>query len=163
MTPEDIDPSQFRLLESLRREDLDVLLPRLEPRKLARGRWVFREGGEADGLVLIQSGRVEISADRTGATGVLEAGASLGALSLVSVGPREVAARTLEPCELWSLPRGQWHRLIEDHPRTGCRLLEAILAETAAMLREALDSVADAEFEGGCLAAQESGSSEPLH
>ena len=163
MTPEDIDPSQFRLLESLRREDIDALIPRLEARKLARGRWVFREGGEADGLLLIQSGRVEISADRTGASGVLEAGASLGALSLVTVGPREVAARTLEPCELWCLPRSQWHRLIEDHPRTGCRLLEAILAETATTLREALDRVADAEFERGGLAEPGAGSAEPLH
>ena len=38
MTPEDIDPSQFRLLESLRREDLDVLLSRAEAHAIARRR-----------------------------------------------------------------------------------------------------------------------------
>jgi hypothetical protein len=29
--------------------------------------------------------------------------------------------------------------LVEDHPRTACRLTEAVSAEIAAMLREALD------------------------
>ncbi len=51
----------------------------------------------------------------------------------------EVLFDTLEPCELWRLSRDLWHRLVEDHPRVACRLLEAILVETAANLRDTLD------------------------
>jgi CRP-like cAMP-binding protein len=163
MNPEDLDPGQFRLLESLTREDLAALVPMLEARKLARGRWLFREGGESDGLFLVRSGEVELSAERTGTAGTVEAGAALGELSLVSVGTRELGAKTAAPCELWCLPRGQWHRLVEDHPRTACRLLEAILRETAATLREALDGLADEDFARGGLGASEAGENSSLH
>ena len=141
MSPDDLDPKLFPLLDGLREADLEVLFDVLEPRKLARGRKVFREGSEADGLVLLSSGRIEITAGRTGESFVLEPGAALGGLSLVAVGPRELTASTLEPCELWRLPRDHWHRLVEDHPRAACRLLEAILAEAATTLRESLDHV----------------------
>jgi CRP-like cAMP-binding protein len=141
VSPDDLDPKLFPLLGELREADLEVLFDLLEPRKLARGRKVFREGSEADGLVLLAEGRIEISSARGDETFVLEPGAVLGGLSLVSVGPRELTASTLEPCELWRLPRDHWRRLVDDHPRTACRLLEAILAETATTVREALDHV----------------------
>ena len=58
MNPDDLDPKQFPLLAGLREADLEVLFDTLEPRKLGRGRKVFREGSEADGLVLLSSGRI---------------------------------------------------------------------------------------------------------
>ena len=143
MSPDDLDPKQFELLAELREADLEVLFDLLEPRKLARGRKVFREGSEADGLVLLASGRIEISSGRGGPAFVLEPGAILGTLSLVTCGPRELTASTIEPCEIWRLPRDQWRRLVDDHPRTACRLLESIIEDTAATLREVLDHVPD--------------------
>jgi CRP-like cAMP-binding protein len=143
VSPDDLDPKQFRLLAELRETDLEVLFELLEPRRLARGRKLFREGSEADGLVLLASGRIEICGERAPTPFVLEPGAVLGELSLVTVGPRELTASTVEPCEIWRLPRDHWRRLVDDHPRTACRLLEAILAETAATIREALDRMAD--------------------
>ena len=159
----EIDPSQFPLLAALQPEDVEALRPLLEARKLARGRWVCREGAEADGLLLLRSGKVEVSADRSQSTAVLEAGAALGGLSLVDVGPRELAARTLEACELWALPRSQWHRLVEDHPRTACRLLEAIVQQLATSLREALDGFQDGTRERARTSPSDGRSGEPLH
>lgn len=144
MSPDDLDPKAFALLADLREADLELLLDLLEPRQLARGRKVFREGSEADGLVLLAEGRIEISASRAAERFVLEPGAVLGGLSLVNVGPRELTATTLEPCAIWRLPRDHWRRLTDDHPRTACRLLEALLADTAATLRETLDRLATA-------------------
>jgi len=141
VSPDDLDPKEFGLLSELRETDLEVLFDLLEPRKLARGRKVFREGSEADGLVLLAEGQIEISGNRSDERFVLGRGAVLGGLSLVTIGPRELTATTLEPCMLWRLPRDHWRRLTDDHPRTACRLLEAILNETATHLRETLDAL----------------------
>jgi CRP-like cAMP-binding protein len=143
VTPDELDPKQFPLLGELREDDLEVLYDLLEPSKLARGRKVFHEGSEADGLVLLARGRIEISTKRTRNKFVLEPGAVLGGLSLVAVGVRELTANTLEPCEVWRLRREHWRRLVDDHPRTACRLMEAILTETATNLREALAPTPD--------------------
>ena len=163
MKVEDVDPGRFPLLAALSPEELEPLLPLLEPRKLARGRWVCREGAEADGLLLLQSGRVEVSTDRARGAAVFEAGAAIGGLSLITVGPRELAARTLEACELWVLSRSQWHRLAEDHPRTAFRLLEAIAQELAASLREALDGLSATPLERTRPSPRDRRSGEPLH
>jgi len=146
MNPDDLDPKAFPLLAELRENDLDVVFDLLEPRELAMGRKVFREGSEADGLVLLASGSIELAGNRASESFAVGPGATLGGLSLVSVGPRELTATTLEPCELWRLPRQSWRRLVDDHPRTACRLLEAILCDAAAQLREALDHI-DPELE----------------
>lgn len=141
MSPDDFDPKQFAPLSDFREDDCEALLELLEPRKLASGRKVFREGSESDGIVFLSSGRIELSGKRSAESAEYGAGAVLGALSMMSAGTREATASTLETCEIWRLPRESWVRLLEDHPRTACRLAEAILAETAVMLREALDVI----------------------
>lgn len=140
MTSEDFDPKQFALLADFSEEDCEALSELLEPQKLARGRKLFREGGESEGLVLLASGAVEVSARRSERPVQRGAGAVFGALAMLTVGAREATASTIEPCEVWRLPREGWRRLVEDAPRTACRLAEAIMADAAGMIREALDA-----------------------
>lgn len=140
MTSEDFDPKQFGLLADFSEEDCDALLELLEPQKLARGRKLFREGSQSEGLVLLASGTVEVSAGRSERPAELGAGNVFGGLAILAVGVREATVSTIEPCEVWRLPREGWRRLVEDAPRTACRLAEAIVAEAAGMIREALDA-----------------------
>ena len=125
-------------------------------------------GAERIGHREIENGRVDLierqgrQADGQDAFDAI-VGAARGGLSLVDVGPRELAARTLEACELWALPRSQWHRLVEDHPRTACRLLEAIVQQLATSLREALDGFQDGTRERARTSPSDGRSGEPLH
>lgn len=145
MSPEDFDPKLFALLADFSEEDCDALLELLEPQKLARGRKLFREGSESEGLVLLASGTVEISTGRSEGPARLGSGSVFGALAILAVGAREATVSTIEPCEVWRLPREGWRRLVDDSPRTACRLAEAIVAEAAGMIREALDAFDDSE------------------
>lgn len=139
----DIDLKGFSLLAEFTDGDREILAELLEEKSLEPGRRVFSEGSEAEGLVLVASGTVRLESRRTVATESVESGSALGALSLVSVGPREATAITQTPCLLLLLPRTSWRRLVDDYPRTACRLSEAILAEFASLLRQGLEKLSE--------------------
>lgn len=133
------DLKRFPLLAELSDDDRESLFDLLEPQTFRKGRSVFRETAEADGLVLIVRGEVRLASRRDVELGTLGEGAILGGASLLSMGQREVTVKAEEDCEVLLLPRTAYRRLVEDYPRTACRLTEAVAAEIAAMLREALD------------------------
>jgi NTE family protein len=134
----------FRLLTELNDEDRDALAQLLDEKQLAQGRRIFTEGTEAEGLVLITSGTVRIQSKRSGVVEFFDAPAALGALSLVSVGPRECTAIAETSCEVLVLARTAYRRLVDDHPRTACRLTEGMIEEAAGLIRGGLDKLADA-------------------
>jgi len=134
-----VDLKDFPLLAEFNDEDREALLELLEGRKIAKGRRIFTEGSEADGLVLLVSGKARLESKRGIDPEILEAGSVLGAVSLVSMGPREVTAFAQTACHVLVLPRTSWRRLVDDHPRTACRLAEAMLLELAGLVRLGLD------------------------
>lgn len=133
------DLKRFALLGEFSDEDREALFELLEPKTLSKGRSIFREGTEADGLVLIVSGSVLVSSRRCSATASVGEGATLGGLSLFAMGPREATAKAETPCEVLTLPRTSYRRLVEDAPLAACRLAEAIAKELADDAREAID------------------------
>ena len=139
---------RFRLLAELLDEDRDALLELLEPETIRKGRSVYRETAEADGLVLIASGTVRLVSKRHKDLGTLSAGAVLGATSLLAMGQREATVKAETQCEVWVLARTAYRRLVDDYPRTACRLTEAIAAELAGLLREGLDELLPAPEDG---------------
>ena len=136
------DLKTFNLLREFDDHDRASLAELLEETSVAAGRRIFSEGNESDGLVFVTSGTVKLANSRTDTFEMLEGGCSLGALSLISVGPREASAFAETPCEVLSLPRNAYRRLAEDYPRTACRLLEAILEELTGSVRLGLDKLA---------------------
>jgi CRP-like cAMP-binding protein len=134
----------FPLCVELGEEDREALAELLEEQRLHAGRSVFREGTESDGLVLIAEGTVRLEGRRLRQTGSTGTGAALGALSLLVLGPREATAICETPCRILRLRRTAFRRLLDDHPRTACRLLEGIVAELGGMLRPELDRIAEA-------------------
>jgi CRP-like cAMP-binding protein len=102
----------------------------------------MREGQEADGLLLVDQGSLRLESARCGDLGEAGPGASLGAVSLVVVGPREVTAVASEPTRLLRLSRTAFHRLVEDSPRAAARILETLVQDFAAAVRSGLDRLA---------------------
>ncbi len=139
-----VDLKQFPLLAELGEPDREALLEVLEERKASAGVPLFREGSEAEGLVLIVAGEVELQSRRSPEAVRLGPGAAIGGLSLLVVGPREVTAVARAACRYLLLPRTSFRRLVDDAPRTACRLTEAIAAELSAVVREGLDGFATA-------------------
>jgi CRP-like cAMP-binding protein len=132
----------FSLLAEFTDDDREALADVVEERVLRAGRRVFSEGTEAEGLVLVESGTVRIESRRTGESEGVEAPVALGAMSLVAVGPRECTVFAETECRVLLLPRTAFRRLVDDAPRTACRLMEGIVDDAAGSIRGALDSLA---------------------
>lgn len=137
MSPSDL--KRFPLLAELSDDDREVLFDLLEPQSFRPGRSVFRETAEADSLVFIVSGTVRLSSQRRADLGTVAEGSVLGGAALLAMGQREATAKAEEACEVLVLERTAYRRLVEDYPRTACRLTEAIAQDLASLLREALD------------------------
>jgi NTE family protein len=135
----EVDLKPFAPFAELTDADRDVLLDLVERRELSAGEVVLSEGDEADGLVLVERGLLEVKSERAGELATLEAGHHLGGLSLGSMGRREVTVTASEPSSVLLLSREAFVRLVEDAPRAATRILEAVLHELSTTLRSGLD------------------------
>ena len=138
MNPNDL--KQFRELRDLSETELEMLIPLLEQRDLAKGRRIMSEGEDAEGLVLLTHGSVTLTSE-AGHMGTAEAPVAFGAAALVTVGTRAVTAVAADPCTIQLLTRTAFHRFAEDAPRAAVRVLEAIVSDLATLLRQGLDHV----------------------
>jgi NTE family protein len=117
------------------REELGALL---EERDLSTGETLFEQGDEADALILVLRGRVELASRRSGEKVTVGAGDTIGVLALFSVGSRETSAVAAEASDLRLLRREDFLRFAEDHPRPAFRIAAAVAAEVAQHARAAL-------------------------
>lgn len=140
-SPKPDDLKQFSLLVEFDEQDRIDLCELLEPLALKSGKTLFKERDEADVLYLIREGSIRIRSEAAGNLGLLCGGATLGAISLMSIGAREADAVAESDCEFAILTRAGFRRLFEDAPRTACRLAEAVVAELASGLRPNLERV----------------------
>lgn len=113
----------------------------LEERSLSPGETLFVEGDDADAMVLVAEGSVQVESRRTRESASLGPGTVLGGLALFAVGAREASAIGGDRAEVLLLRREDFLRLAEDSPRTACRVAMALSAELAATLRGALGSL----------------------
>jgi CRP-like cAMP-binding protein len=136
------DLKAFDLLAELGEDDREALTEVLEERKASAKAPLFREGSEAEGLVLIVRGEVQVKSRRSQQTFEAGPGTCLGAASLLAIGARECTVVATAPVVYWLLPRTSFRRLVDDAPRTACRLAEAIAIDLASSLRDSLDLIA---------------------
>jgi CRP-like cAMP-binding protein len=137
---DDLDLKRFTLLAELEAEERETVGEVLEELCLEPGTVLFEEGEQGEGLLFLAEGGVRVDSSRGDDAVELAAGASLGAFSLVASGPREARAETTSRARILVLRRSAFRRFSEVQPRAACRLLEAILRETARLSRDALDS-----------------------
>jgi CRP-like cAMP-binding protein len=129
----------FADLDEAEREDLFELL---EERDVSVGETLFEEGDDADALVLLLSGRLQLASRRRSEPVSFGPGTAIGGLALFSVGNREVSAKGAEPCDVRLLRREDFLRFAEDHPRAAFRIAGAVAADVASHARAALAHVA---------------------
>lgn len=137
----------FAALADLSDAEREELADLLQAREVAPGETLFAEGDDADALVLVSGGALELSSRRTRARWTAGGGSVIGGLSLFAVGVREVSAVGSGRAEVRLLPRAEFLRLAEDSPRTACRIAIAVASELAAQARLALDALADASVD----------------
>lgn len=134
----EVDLRRFPLFARLDQEELEAVAARLEVRELETGQPVWREGEQAGGLLLLEQGALSIESRRDGELGRCEAPACFGAASLVGDGPRESSAAAASEVRTLLLSRTAFARLVEDSPRAAARLLSAVAADLARILRDGL-------------------------
>lgn len=138
----------FALLTEMSDDEREALAELLEEQELLPGKSAFREGSEADGLVLLVEGTLKLKSKRTGGViASLVAPYHLGAASLFAVGRREVTAVADGPCVVWRLSRTGLARLAEDVPKAAFRLAEATAGELASLTRPGLDAFATLDLD----------------
>ena len=125
----------FADLGDVEREELAALL---EERDLSSGETLFEEGEEADALVLVLRGGVELASRRSSEKVVLGPGDTIGGLALFAVGSRETTAVGVEASDLRLLRREDFLRFADDHPRPAFRIAAAVAGEVAQRARAAL-------------------------
>lgn len=114
------------------------ILELLEPRRLSPGETLFAEGDDADALVLVHEGTLQVESQRTRESATLGPGTVLGGMALFAVGARETSVAGMDRAEVLLLRREDFLRLAEDSPRIACRIAMALSAELASTLRGAL-------------------------
>jgi ATP-binding cassette subfamily B protein len=100
-------------------------------------RFVIHEGDPGDRFYIIVRGRVEVLRNQEGEEprqiAVLQDGDHFGEIALLRNVPRTASVRTLTPCVMVALPRGQFANLVGSSPQMRQRL-EALLSERMAAL-----------------------------
>jgi CRP-like cAMP-binding protein len=138
------DLKVFALLAAFTDEDREALADVLEERTLVEGKSAFREGSEGEGLVLLVEGQLNLKSKRYGGfVGTITAPHHLGAVSLFSMGMREVTAVAEASCKLWTLSRSGLWRLADDAPRAAFRLAEAAMSELAGLTRPGIEALVE--------------------
>lgn len=110
----------------------------MRPLEIEPGDAALREGEEADGMLLVASGRLRLERAEPPLSGEIGPGTVLGGLSLLVPGRREVSAFAQTRCRLLWLPRAGYRRLADDAPRAACRFLEHLVADLVGLARPAV-------------------------
>jgi CRP-like cAMP-binding protein len=136
------DLKRYTLLSEFTEDERDSLAELLEEQHVFQGRAVFREGEEADGLVLLTAGTLRVEREGLGELSALEAGSAIGGISLLVLVKRECSVLAEIECDILRLRRQAYRRLVEDAPRTACRLNEGLVRELAECVTQRLDDIA---------------------
>jgi signal transduction histidine kinase len=116
-----------RLFSALTSSELQQLREQCLPRELPIGTEIFKEGDPGDGIYVIRTGQVQISAlidqkDRR-VLGRLGAGDFFGEMAVLDSEPRSATATTEQPTSLYFIPRESLLALLETSPRLAVRLV----------------------------------------
>jgi len=125
---ENFSPAEVRLLAHF----MDVY--RADP-----GSELLREGDGGDFMLMLIEGKVEVcKRDRAGqarAIAAVEAGRTLGEMSMIDGEPRFATCLALEPCLVAALDRENLARIIVEQPMLGAKILMELVLMLSQRLR----------------------------
>lgn len=107
---------------------------------------IIREGDENDHLYLVLKGKLEVLQTFDGQTrpvATLEAGDSLGEVSVFDPGPASATVRATSEAEVWLISRSSLDRLHAANPKVAYRLLSRITTCLSKRMRNMNDQLVD--------------------
>jgi NTE family protein len=122
------------VLSGLDDELLERLAQQIREVHVSAGDWIMREGGDAESLFIVRSGRVEVidEGPPESLIRVLRRGDVLGEPALLRQGKRSASVRAMRDSELLELGRGPFEELIQGAPSFALGLTRALGAQLAA-------------------------------
>ena len=133
----------MELCHALSSAELDVIVAIVEPREIAAGKEIFREGDPGDGLYLLVTGEIDVikrgpSGDRSLAR--MAAGGVLGEMSLITGDVRSATCRAIVNSRALCLPV-KGFRLLLDGGSTAALKIAAAIAELLARRLAAMNTI----------------------
>jgi len=139
-------PSLTPLLANFNANELTLLSSFGDSRSYQPGDVVIRQGDENDHLYLVLKGKLEVLQEVDGAdqvVAVLEAGDSLGEVSIYDPGPASATVRAASDSEVWLITRDSLDRLHTASPKVAYRLLTRIITCLSKRMRDMNDKLVD--------------------
>ena len=98
--------------------------------ELKDGEYLISEGATDDSLHVLLAGKLEVvkstGADETASLAILRAGALAGELSFIDGARHTVGLRALTDCQVLSLKRAEFEKVIDDDPRLVYKVMRAV-------------------------------------
>ena len=139
-------PSLTPLLANFNASELGLLSSFGDSRVYVPEEVVIREGDDNDHLYLVLKGKLEVLQDVDGydkRVALLEAGDSLGEVSVFDPGPASATVRAVNEAEVWLITSDSLERLHAASPKVAYRLLSRITTCLSRRLRLMNDKVVD--------------------
>ncbi len=139
-------PSLTPLLANFTPEELSLLSSFGDSRSYAADEVLIRQGDENDNLYLVLKGQLDVYQDVEGMNkkvARLEAGDSLGEVSVFDPGPASATVCATNEAEVWLISRQSLDRLHAANPKVAYRLLSRITTCLSKRLRLMNDKVVD--------------------
>ena len=124
---------------SLSESELETVLKFARALTVTKGQEVIVEGKPNSSLYLVEEGNFHVQLkvnDREMFVGKLEQGGFFGEISLFDPGPATASVRALSGGLLYEIPHDDFAKLIEQHPKIACNILQAIAGDLARRFRQ---------------------------
>lgn len=127
------------------KEEVEKILPYLEVAHYKKGSTIFNEGDKGDYIGIILSGKLDVKKQtefkgRQVIIASLKEGSFVGEMALVNENePRSASVVASEDSALIILKRDSMDSLIEEHPRTGIKILKGLNQVLAVRLRKTVE------------------------
>ena len=128
------------LLENFSPAEVELLAHFMGVFRAAPGVEVIREGDGGDFMLMVIEGRIEVhKRDRWNSTqllAVVEAGRTLGEMSMIDGEPRFATCRTTQATTFAVLTRDNMAKIILERPQLGSKILVKLVTMLSARLRQ---------------------------
>ncbi|MSU21192.1 MAG: cyclic nucleotide-binding domain-containing protein [Pedosphaera sp.] len=138
-----------KLFNGLSASEFEKLRSTVQVQSFSAGKVIFREGDDGDGLYMIKTGRVLISAlvnqDERRTLSNLGPGDFFGEMAVLDNEPRSATAASVEDTEVYLMPRCDIIQLLESSPKLAVNLMREFSRRLREFNRRYIQEVLQAE------------------
>jgi CRP-like cAMP-binding protein len=139
--------AESRIFNDLEWSEIDLLSRFMQAYRANEGTVIFREGELGDCLCLILAGQVEIHKgdqhDEDRVVAVVGPGKTLGEMSVIDGERRSASCVARSDTTLTLLTKGNFEKLLQEHPALGVKILTKIARLLSQRLRSACGQLVD--------------------